>query len=353
MINTYLLCGGPSSEHDIALRSALNISKNLNKEKYKLKLVYVDKKGRFSKAFDFIDTDDEFDLVKTCKENILESISDFLLELKDKDKDNTIIIPCIHGTYGEDGTIQGFLDAIDMAYIGNGLLSSSVCMDKVTANDIFEKNKLSQARYLYAKEETFNEDFAKRCQEYIKFPMIVKPSANGSSVGVNKAENIKELLKFGKEALKYDEKILVEEAIIGQEVEIAIIGENELMASKPGAYTTDHTFLDYDAKYFDKSTKEELPYLMDENLEKELLEFAKKCYKACGCQGFARVDIFLKDNKFYINEINTFPGFTPTSFFARLCKISFNLEFEEILDMLIEEGFKSFQKRRFKWLKEA
>lgn len=348
MINTYLLCGGPSSEHDIALRSALNISKNLNKEKYKLKLVYVDKKGRFSNAFDFIDTDDEFDLVKKCKENILESISDFLLELKDKDKENTIIIPCIHGTYGEDGTIQGFLDAIDMAYIGNGLLSSSVCMDKVTANDIFEKNKLKQARYLYAKEDSFDEDFAKKCQEYIKFPMIVKPSANGSSVGVNKAENIDDLLKFGKESLKYDEKILVEEAIIGQEVEIAVIGDNKIIASKPGAYTTNHTFLDYDAKYFDKSTVENLPYEMDEKLEKDLLEFAKECYKACGCQGFARVDVFLKDNEFYINEINTFPGFTPTSFFARLCKISFDLEFTEILDMLIDEGFKSYQKRRFK-----
>ena len=348
MINTYLLCGGPSSEHDIALRSALNISKNLNKEKYKLKLVYVDKKGRFSNAFDFIDTDDEFDLVKECKENILESISDFLLELKDKNKENTIIIPCIHGTYGEDGTIQGFLDAIDMAYIGNGLLSSSVCMDKVTANDIFEKNKLKQARYLYAKEDSFDEDFAKKCQEYIKFPMIVKPSANGSSVGVNKAENIDDLLKFGKESLKYDEKILVEEAIIGQEVEIAVIGDNEIIASKPGAYTTNHTFLDYDAKYFDKSTVENLPYEMDEKLEKDLLEFAKECYKACGCQGFARVDVFLKDNEFYINEINTFPGFTPTSFFARLCKISFDLEFTEILDMLIDEGFKSYQKRRFK-----
>ena len=348
MINTYLLCGGPSSEHDIALRSALNISKNLNKEKYKLKLVYIDKKGRFSNAFDFIDTDDEFDLVKECKENILESISDFLLELKDKDKENTIIIPCIHGTYGEDGTIQGFLDAIDMAYIGNGLLSSSVCMDKVTANDIFEKNKLKQARYLYAKEDSFDEDFAKKCQEYIKFPMIVKPSANGSSVGVNKAENIDDLLKFGKESLKYDEKILVEEAIIGQEVEIAVIGDNEIIASKPGAYTTNHTFLDYDAKYFDKSTVENLPYEVDEKLEKDLLEFAKQCYKACGCQGFARVDVFLKDNEFYINEINTFPGFTPTSFFARLCKISFDLEFTEILDMLIDEGFKSYQKRRFK-----
>lgn len=352
MINTYLLCGGPSSEHEIALRSALNISKNLDKNKYNLKIVYIDKKGRFSKAFDFINTDDEFELVKECKENLLESISDFLLELKDKDKENTIIIPCVHGTYGEDGTIQGFLDAIDTAYIGNGLLSSSVCMDKVTANDIFEKNKLKQARYLYANEESFDLDFAKKCEEYIKFPMIVKPSANGSSVGVNKAENIDDLLKFGKESLKYDEKILVEEAIIGQEVEIAIIGDNKLIASKPGAYVTDHIFLDYDAKYFDKSTKEMLPYPMDEKLEKDLLEFAKKCYKACGCQGFARVDIFLKDNEFYINEINTFPGFTPTSFFARLCKISFDLEFSQILDMLIEEGFKSFQKRRFKWLKE-
>lgn len=244
------------------------------------------------------------------------------------------------------------MDAIDTAYIGNGLLSSSVCMDKVTANDIFEKNKLKQARYLYANEESFDLDFAKKCEEYIKFPMIVKPSANGSSVGVNKAENIDDLLKFGKESLKYDEKILVEEAIIGQEVEIAIIGDNKLIASKPGAYVTDHIFLDYDAKYFDKSTKEMLPYPMDEKLEKDLLEFAKKCYKACGCQGFARVDIFLKDNEFYINEINTFPGFTPTSFFARLCKISFDLEFSQILDMLIEEGFKSFQKRRFKWLKE-
>ena len=178
--------------------------------------------------------------------------------------------------------------------------------------------------------------------------MIVKPSANGSSVGVNKAENIDDLLKFGKESLKYDEKILVEEAIIGQEVEIAVIGDNEIIASKPGAYTTNHTFLDYDAKYFDKSTVENLPYEMDEKLEKDLLEFAKQCYKACGCQGFARVDVFLKDNEFYINEINTFPGFTPTSFFARLCKISFDLEFTEILDMLIDEGFKSYQKRRFK-----
>lgn len=345
MINTYLLCGGPSSEHDIALRSALNISKNLDKDKYNLKIVYVDKKGRFSKPFDFIDTKDEFDLVKECKENLLESISDFLLDIKDLDKENTIIIPCIHGTYGEDGTIQGFLDCLDIAYIGNGLLSSSVCMDKVTANDIFEKNKLSQAKYLYAKKDSFNDEFIEKCVDYIGFPMIVKPSANGSSVGVNKAECVEDLKEYGKEALKYDKKILVEEAIIGQEVEIAVIGDINPKASRPGAYTTDHVFLDYDAKYFDKSTKEALPYEMDEKDEERLKKFAIKCYKACDCEGFARVDIFYKDHDFFINEINTFPGFTPSSFFARLCEISFGLNFTEVLDLLIKEGFKRYKNK--------
>ncbi|MDD7304947.1 MAG: D-alanine--D-alanine ligase [Peptoniphilaceae bacterium] len=346
MINAYLLCGGPSSEHDISLRSALNISKNLNKEKYKLKLVYVDKKGHFSKSFDPIDTDDEFLLVKENKANILESIGDFCYELKDLDPENTILIPAIHGTYGEDGTIQAFMDALKLPYIGNGLLSSAVCMDKVTSNDIFEKNHLDQARYLWASEDTLTEDFLKECEAYIKFPLIVKPSANGSSVGVNRANNKEELYKYAKEALKYDKKVLVEELIEGQEIEIAVIGDTKPRASKPGAYTTDHVFLDYDAKYFDKATKVALPYQMNQEDEKMARDFAISCYKACGCEGFARVDVFYtKDRKFKINEINTFPGFTPTSFFARLIELSFDINFPDLLDILIEEGFKAYKKR--------
>lgn len=346
MINAYLLCGGPSSEHNISLRSALNISKNLNKEKYKVKLVYIDKKGHFSKSFDPIDTEDELDLVQETKANIFESIGDFCMEVKEMNPDNTIVIPAIHGTYGEDGTIQGFLDVINIPYIGNGLLSSAVCMDKVTSNDIFEKNKLDQARYLWATEDGLTEDFLDLCEDYIKFPLIVKPSANGSSVGVNKAHDKKELLAFAKEALKYDEKVLVEELIEGQEIEIAVIGDENPRASRPGAYTTDHVFLDYDAKYFDKDTKAALPYIMDPEDEKKARDFAIACYKACGCQGFARVDVFYtKDKKLKINEINTFPGFTPTSFFARLIDISFGIEFSELLDFLIEEGFKAYKKR--------
>jgi D-alanine-D-alanine ligase len=347
MINAYLLCGGPSSEHEIALRSALNISKNLDKEKYKLKLVYIDKKGRFSKPFDYFETDDEFDFVKETKENLIESIKDLCEELENLDKDNTIIIPVIHGTYGEDGTIQGFMDVLDLAYVGNGLLSSAVCMDKATSNDIFEKHKLKQARYLCASKEDFDEDFVKECENYIKFPMIVKPSANGSSVGVNLAKTKEDLYEYAKEALKYDSKVLIEEAIEGQEIEIAVIGDRDPKASRPGAYTTDHVFLDYDAKYFDKSTKESLPYPMDLEDEKRARDFAIACYKACGCEGFARVDIFYtKDGDLLINEINTFPGFTPTSFFARLWELTYGTSFTELLDLLIEEGFKSYNKRR-------
>lgn len=347
MINTYLLCGGPSSEHDISLRSALNISKNLNKEKYKIKLVYIDKKGRFSESFDPIDTKDEFDLVQKTKKNTLESLADFCNELKNLDKEKTIIIPAIHGTYGEDGTIQGFMDVLDLPYIGNGLLSSAVCMDKVTTNDIFEKNKLDQARYLWATEESLTEEFLQECDDYIKFPLIVKPSANGSSVGVNKVYNKEELLEAAKEALKYDKKVLVEELIEGQEIEIGVIGNTNPKSSRPGAYVTDHLFLDYDAKYFDKDTKESLPYEMIEEDEKRAREFAIKCYEACGCNGFARVDIFYtEDRKLLINEINTFPGFTPTSFFTRLIELTYKISFSDLLDLLIEEGFKSYKKRR-------
>lgn len=346
MINVYILCGGPSSEHDISLRSALNISNNLNKEKYKIKLVYVDKKGAFSKSFDPIETSDEFDLVRKTKKNLLESIGDFCNELKDLDRENTILIPAIHGTYGEDGTIQGFMDVLDLPYIGNGLLSSAVCMDKVTSNDIFEKNKLDQAKYLWANKEDLTEEFLQKCEDYIGFPLIVKPSANGSSVGVNKANNKEELLSYAKEALKYDRKVLVEELIEGQEIEIAVIGDRNPKASRPGAYTTDHIFLDYDAKYFDKDTKASLPYEMDKEDEKRARDFAIKAYKACGCEGFARVDVFYtEDRKLKINEINTFPGFTPTSFFARLIDLSFDINFTELLDYLIEEGFKTYKQR--------
>ncbi len=342
MKTVYILCGGPSSEHDIALRSALNIVKNLNQDKYDKKIVYIDKEGKFSETFTTYDPSDEFSLVKEIEKSKQASIADFLLEVSKEDLDNTIILPVVHGTYGEDGTIQGFLDAVGLAYIGNGLLSSAICMDKVTSNDIFEKSKLKQAKYKYCYKEDFNDDFIDSCIAYVGLPLIVKPSANGSSVGVSRVETKEDFKKAGLEALKYDRKLLVEELIVGQEIELAVLGDSDnIDVSDPAAYITDHVFLDWDAKYFSKSTREELPYKMDEGDKKKAKEFARDCYKAAGCEGFARVDIFYgKDREFYINEINTFPGFTPSSFFARMAMDLYKVDFSNILDMLIEDGFR-------------
>lgn len=342
MKTVYILCGGPSSEHDIALRSALNIVKNLNQEKYDKKIVYIDKEGKFSETFTTYDPVDEFSLVKEIEKSKQASIADFLLEVSKENLENTIILPVVHGTYGEDGTIQGFLDAVGLAYIGNGLLSSAICMDKVTSNDIFEKSKLKQAKYKYCYKEDFNDEFIDECIAYVGLPLIVKPSANGSSVGVSRVETKEDFKKAGLEALKYDRKLLVEELIVGQEIELAVLGDSDnIDVSDPAAYITDHVFLDWDAKYFSKSTREELPYKMDEDDKKKAKEFARACYKAAGCEGFARVDIFYgKDKEFYINEINTFPGFTPSSFFARMAMDLYKVDFSNILDMLIEDGFR-------------
>lgn len=343
MINVYILCGGPSSEHDIALRSALNIYKNLDKEKYDVKVVYIDKEGKFSNSYIPNNVEDEFDLVKEVSINKAESIAKFLNEISKLDKDNTIVIPAIHGVYGEDGTIQGFLDVIGINYIGNGLLSSVLCMDKASANDIFAVNNIDQAKYLVATKANLNDDFIDKCINDIGLPLIVKPSANGSSLGVarvDKKEELKDAILF---ASKYDKKVLVEELIDGQEIEIAVIGEgNDLDVTLPAAYKTKNVFLDYDAKYFDQETIEELPYQMDDEDMKKARDFAKKCYQILGCEGFARVDIFYtKDSKLYINEINTFPGFTKTSFFPRLAMNFYDETFSSILDRLIEDAFRS------------
>ena len=342
MKTVYILCGGPSSEHDIALRSALNIVKNLNCEKYKKKIIYIDKEGKFSESFTDFDPEDEFSLVKEIKKTKQESIAEFLLDTAKENLAETIILPVIHGTYGEDGTIQGFLDATGLSYIGNGLLASAICMDKVTSNDIFEKSKLNQAKYKYCYKEDFDDNFIDSCIEYIGLPLIVKPSANGSSVGVSRVETKEDFKKAGLEALKYDKKLLVEELIVGQEIEFAVLGDGDkIEVSDPAAYITDHVFLDWDAKYFSNTTREELPYKMDEKDREVGKNFAKECYKAVGCEGFARVDIFYgQDKNFYINEINTFPGFTPSSFFARMAMNLYDKDFSSILDILIEDGFR-------------
>ena len=318
----------------------------MNKEKYEIYPIYIDKAGEW---FEFEPDNKTYkvgdEIVGTKK---IENIWNYL-------KTMDILFPVLHGLQGEDGTIQGMFELLKIPYVGTRVLGSSVCMDKVYSKIIFEKAKLNQAKYIYIRrfEDKYiyiNEDFSEevldiqetvnKIMEKIDFPMFVKPSNSGSSVGISKAKNKDELINSIIEASKFDKKILIEENINGREIECAVLGNEEVKASVLGEILPAEAFYSFSAKYQNSDSKTvEAPDLPEE-LTKKVRELAVKAYKAADCQGLSRVDFFVddKENKIYINEINTLPGFTEISMYPKLWEKS-GLTYTELLDKLIELAY--------------
>ncbi len=341
-----VIFGGTSTEHEVSIVSGTSVIKNLNKEKYEIYPIYIDKAGEWyefeldNKTYKVGD-----EIVGTKK---IENIWNYL-------KTMDILFPVLHGLQGEDGTIQGMFELLKIPYVGTRVLGSSVCMDKVYSKIIFEKAKLNQAKYVYIRkfEDKYiyiNEDFSEevldiqetvnKIMEKIDFPMFVKPSNSGSSVGISKAKNKDELINSIIEASKFDKKILIEENINGREIECAVLGNEEVKASVLGEILPAEAFYSFSAKYQNSDSKTvEAPDLPEE-LTKKVRELAVKAYKAADCQGLSRVDFFVddKENKIYINEINTLPGFTEISMYPKLWEKS-GLTYTELLDKLIELAY--------------
>lgn len=341
-----VIFGGTSTEHEVSIVSGTSVIKNLNKEKYEIYPIYIDKTGEWyefeldNKTYKVGD-----EIVGTKK---IENIWNYL-------KTMDILFPVLHGLQGEDGTIQGMFELLKIPYVGTRVLGSSVCMDKVYSKIIFEKAKLNQAKYVYIRkfEDQYiyiNEDFSEevldiqetvnKIMEKIDFPMFVKPSNSGSSVGISKAKNKDELINSIIEASKFDKKILIEENINGREIECAVLGNEEVKASVLGEILPAEAFYSFSAKYQNSDSKTvEAPDLPEE-LTKKVRELAVKAYKAADCQGLSRVDFFVddKENKIYINEINTLPGFTEISMYPKLWEKS-GLTYTELLDKLIELAY--------------
>ena len=263
-----------------------------------------------------------------------------------------VIFPVLHGFYGEDGTIQGLFELLKIPYVGCGVLASSVGMDKVYTKLNFEKAHINQAKYIYIRkynekyiyiDEEFNEkileleDIAKITNNKLRFPVFVKPSNSGSSVGINKAHNIEELKNAIVEAGKYDNKILIEEGIIGKEVECAVLGNEDVISSCVGEIKSADEFYSYDAKYNNENSKTLIPAEISEENSKEIQKLAIKAFKAISGRGLSRVDFFIEDKtqKIYINEINTLPGFTSISMYPKLFE-AVGISYEKLLDNLIE-----------------
>ena len=328
MIKLAVIYGGMSTEHEVSVTSAKSVISNLNKEKYEITEIYITKEGEW---------------VNKAKEPI-ENIFTYLRSFE-------VVFPVLHGLYGEDGTIQGLLEMLKIPYVGVGVLGSAVGMDKVYTKIIFDKAKIPQAKYIYIKkkkdgysyvEDNFEEsdislnDICKKINEKIEFPMFVKPSNSGSSVGINKAHNLKELEEYIQYAGKFDRKILVEENIIAQEIECAVLGNEKPKASCVGEILPADEFYSYDAKYNNVESKTKIPANISEEIADKIKKLAVKAYKALDCKGLSRLDFFVEKDtqKIYINEINTMPGFTSISMYPKLWEHS-GLKYSELLDELI------------------
>lgn len=336
-----VIFGGMSTENEVSCISGASVIKHLNKEKYNVFPIYIDKIGNWYKVkLEDVEKSEELE----NKEHI-ENITEYLKQMD-------VIFPVLHGLYGEDGTIQGLFELLKIPYVGCGVLASSVGMDKVYTKLIFEKANINQAKYIYIRkynekyiyiDEEFNEkileleDIAKITNDKLRFPVFVKPSNSGSSVGINKAHNIEELKNAIVEAGKYDNKILIEEGIVGKEVECAVLGNEDVISSCVGEIKSADEFYSYDAKYNNENSKTLIPAEISEENSKEIQKLAIKAFKAISGRGLSRVDFFIEDKteKIYINEINTLPGFTSISMYPKLFE-AVGISYEKLLDNLIK-----------------
>ena len=338
--------GGMSTEHDVSIVSGTSVLKNLNKEKYDIFPIYIDREGNWFKYTKPVNQIEVLNVGDKIEE--LDKIEEPMEYLKNID----VVFPVLHGLYGEDGTIQGMLELLNKKYVGCKVFASSVCMDKVYAKVIFDKAKINQAKYIYIRkageryiyiDNEFNEEIhsleeiADIVSEKIGFPVFIKPSNSGSSVGINKSHNIEELKEHIKYASQFDKKILIEENICGREVECAVLGNEEVMASCVGEVKSAEEFYTFDAKYKNAESRVVIPADLPEGISNEIRSTAIKAFKAVDGKGLSRVDFFVENgtNRIIINEINTLPGFTQISMYPKLWEEA-GIKYSDLLDELIK-----------------
>ena len=341
-IKVGVVFGGMSTEHDVSIVSGTSVAKKLNDKKYEVYPIYIDNNGGWHKCLDISKKYEVGDKIENIEK--IENIIEYLKEMD-------VIFPVLHGLYGEDGTIQGLFELLKKPYVGCKVMGSSIAMDKIYAKIIFDKAKIKQAKYEYVKKDKneyiyvnkdFNEtkkdlkEICKIIEKNIEYPMFIKPSNSGSSVGINKAENIEELEEYIEYASRFDRKIVIEETLVGREIECSVLGNEDVKASCIGEILPAENFYTFDAKYKNSESKLNIPAQISKDLTDRVRETAIKAFKAIDGKGFARVDFFVNDktNEIYINEINTLPGFTEISMYPKLWE-QVGVDYSELLDKLI------------------
>lgn len=338
-IKVGIIFGGRSGEHEVSLVSAASVIKALDKKKYQVLQIGITKTGRFI-------TQNPLAALKSGK--VTKKGSRLLPEsVLNKCE---VIFPVLHGSYGEDGTVQGLFEMANVAYVGGGVLASSVSMDKVVQKQLCQEAGLPNVNYVWFLTKDWQKnkkDILGKIKNKLKYPIFTKPANLGSSVGIGKCHNLKELIKGIKKAAKYDRKVIVEQGIENiYEIEVSVLGNDQPKASVPGEIIPSNEFYDYDAKYVDGKSQAVIPAKLPPKVIKEIQAVAVAAFKAVNLSGMARIDFLVKKGsyKVYLNEINTIPGFTSISMYPKLWEAT-GLPYPKLLDRLIELALERHQEK--------
>ncbi|GMQ56035.1 D-alanine--D-alanine ligase family protein [Vallitalea sediminicola] len=345
--NIVVLFGGQSSEHEISCISAVTIMKNINKDKYNIYPVGITKEGNWRLYHGHIE-DLSVDSWVGNSDNAVISpdATDKALIIFKEDGivklEVDVVFPALHGLYGEDGSVQGLLELAGIPYVGCGIVASSVSMDKLFTKVIVDRLGIKQAKYVpvYKKEMDEIKEVVAKIEKQLEYPVFVKPSNAGSSKGITKAHNRGELFDGLELAIKHDSKLLIEETIIGREIECAVLGNYHPRTSNVGEIISAAEFYDYDSKYNDKGSKTIINPDLPKDTVKKIKNVAEQIFRAVDGRGLARADFFVesKSGEVVFNEINTLPGFTNISMYPMLWEDK-GMSNKELVDRLIEFAF--------------
>jgi len=351
-----VLFGGRSAEHEVSLVSAASVINALDKSKYDVVPIGITKDGRWLSAVNAIQLLKEHAPIEQLPEHVLlpdprkQSLVNVSGAFPQNAQKIDVIFPVIHGTGGEDGTIQGLFDLAEIPYVGAGVLGSAVGMDKVIAKQLLEHAGIPVApgiSFLYSEFSQHSKQLVLSIEKKLRYPCFVKPPNQGSSVGISKAHNRKELIAAIHLAGEYDRKILVEKAVQKpREIELSVMGNDKPVVSLPGEIVPSNEFYDYDAKYVDGKSSAHIPAKFPKVMIKKLQECALKAYRVLECSGMARVDFLVQKNgKIFLNEINTIPGFTSISMYPKMWEAS-GISYPELLDKLIGYALERHEEKR-------
>ncbi|MBM7567998.1 D-alanine--D-alanine ligase family protein [Paenibacillus sacheonensis] len=370
-----LIYGGRSGEHEVSLQTALAVMKAFDYSKYEIKPFYISKSGEWRSGDTLLAPPSDLAVLRLADGDAIvgmdalmpvfggvadqepdeaASISAVPAEVKIAavssaangvvpasrgDNGLDVVFPLLHGTFGEDGTIQGLFEMADIPYVGAGVLASAVGMDKITMKKVFAQDGLPQCIYRYFNRTQWEKDesyYIMEIETALGYPCFIKPANLGSSVGISKARNREELIAAVNYALRFDRKVIVEEFVDAREIEVSVLGNDEPQASVVGEITSSSEFYDYKAKYIDGKSMMHIPANLPAEVSESVREMAVRAFQAIDGSGLSRVDFFLRkeDGQLFINEVNTMPGFTPYSMYPLMWKES-GVSYAELLDTLI------------------